>query len=340
MSNYVDEQNKTILIKTKKIVSELPDYVANYFSARRSNTTAKTSLSYAYDIRNFYLWLQSSISDLNNTALKDISLTSIARLTARDIEEYIYYLQTESEQINHAAGIERKLSALSAFFTYLYKQDLIPENPCVKVMKPKGVKDKRIIKMTPVEVRAFLNAIEHGHGSFSPHQEAYLAKTRVRDLAICTLLLGTGIRVSECVGLDIKDVDFKNNRIKVIRKGGKIQNVPISDEVANAIAEYLLERNKIKVDTDALFLSSKKTRISVGAIENLVNKYAEAVGASYRITPHKLRKTYGTTLYEETGDIYLVASALGHENINTTKEHYAQQDERRLQEHRNTVKLR
>jgi len=87
-------------------------------------------------------------------------------------------------------------------------------------------------------------------------------------------------------------------------------------------------------------LSSKKTRISVGAIENLVNKYAEAVGTSYRITPHKLRKTYGTTLYEETGDIYLVASALGHENINTTKEHYAQQDERRLQEHRNTVKLR
>lgn len=340
MSLYTDEQNKTNLQKQKKILSVLPYYVSDYFSARRSNTTSRTSLSYAYDVRNFFVWLKSSVSELSETELKDIPIEVVERLTARDIEEYIYFLQTESKNINHAAGIERKLSTLSSFFDYLYRLDIISNNPCDKVLKPKGVKDKRIIKMSTSEVKAFLNAIEFGSPSFSAHQQAYLNKTRVRDLAIATLFLGTGIRVSECVGLDVKDVDFKNHRIKVTRKGGKIQNVPISDEVAVALNNYMLERKKIVVETDALFLSGKRTRISIGAIENLINKYAEAVGTAYRITPHKLRKTYGTSLYEETGDIYLVASALGHENINTTKEHYAKQDERRLMEARNTVKLR
>lgn len=340
MNNFTDEQNKNNLQKTKRIISELPGYVSDYFTARRSNTTTKTALSYAYDLRKFFVWLQANISELSHMELRSIPLENLSMLTARDIEEYIYFLQTDSENINHSAGIDRKLSVLSSFFRYLYKNDMVPNNPCDKVIKPKATKDTRIIKMTSDEVKAFLNAIERGSEAFSAHQANYLKKTRTRDLAIATTLLGTGIRVSECVGLDIKDIDFKNNRIKVTRKGGKIQNVPLSDEVVEALNSYLLERNKIAVDTDALFLSTLKNRISVGAVENMVNKYAEAIGTAYRITPHKLRKTYGTTLYEETGDIYLVASALGHENINTTKEHYAKQDERRLQEHRNTVKLR
>lgn len=340
MNNFTDEQNKNNLQKTKKIISELPSYVSDYFVARRSNTSTKTGLSYAYDIRNFFIWLQANVSELSGMKLREIPLEKLSMVTARDIEEYIYFLQTDSENINHAAGITRKLCTLSAFFKYLYKNDLLPNNPCDKVMRPKATKDTRIIKMSSNEVKAFLNAIERGSEAFSPHQANYLKKTRTRDLAIATTLLGTGIRVSECVGLDIGDIDFTNKRITVTRKGGKIQNVPISDEVAEALNSYLLERKKIAVETDALFLSSKQNRISVGAVENLVNKYAEAVGTAYRITPHKLRKTYGTTLYNETGDIYLVASALGHEDINTTKEHYAQQDERRLQEARNTVKLR
>ena len=165
-------------------------------------------------------------------------------------------------------------------------------------------------------------------------------KTRERDLAIATLLLGTGIRVSECVGLNVSDVDFNNCRIKVFRKGEKIQNVPIGDEVAEALNRYLLIRNNIKTTDDALFLSMQKTRMTIQAVENMVNKYAQAIGTAYRITPHKLRKTYGTSLYQETGDIYLVASALGHSSVDTTKKHYAAQDEERLLQARNAVKLR
>lgn len=338
--NYQDELNRDNTIKIKEILSSLPCYVNEYFTARKSDTTSKTRLSYAYDIRSFFVWLRANIPELAALDTQNIPLETIGFLTARDIEEYIDYLQTDSEVINHSAGIDRKISALSSFFNYLYKNDDIAANPCDKVIKPKIREDKRIIKMTAEEVERFLDAIEHGCSSFSAHQAAYLEKTKERDLAIATLLLGTGIRVSECVGIDISDVDFNNCRIKIIRKGGKIQNIPLGDEVIEALSHYMNLRKHIPADTEALFLSQQNKRLTVKAVQNLITKYADAVGTAYHITPHKLRKTYGTELYSETGDIYLVASALGHENINTTKEHYAQQDEERLQNARNAVQLR
>lgn len=338
--NYQDEKNQKEMVKMKEIVSSLPYYVSDYFTARRTNTTTRTRVSYAYDIRKFFIWLQSSVKELKDTPLKDISLEIIGSLTARDIEEYIDFLQTDENNLNHISGIQRKLSALSSFFEYLYKSDLISNNPCDKVIKPKGAKDKRIVKMSPDEVVKYLDCIEYGHSSFTERQQKYLQRTKERDLAIATLLLGTGIRVSECVGLDLEDLDFNNCRIKVVRKGGKIQNVPIGDEVVSALQRYLLIRNKYETDSSALFLSIQKTRITVQAVEDMINKYAKAIGTAYHITPHKLRKTYGTELYQATGDIYLVASALGHNNVNTTKEHYAAQDEERLLNARNVVKLR
>lgn len=338
--NYQDERNQKNMLKMKEVISTLPYYVSDYFTARRTNTTTRTRLSYSYDIRKFFLWLANVLPELKDCSTKDIPLTSINQLNARDIEEYIDFLQTDTENLNHKAGVSRKLSALSAFFDYLYKNDLIDNNPCDKVIKPKQTDDKRIIKMSPDEVSRFLDCIEYGCQSFSEKQQAYLKKTRERDLAIATLLLGTGIRVSECVGLNVSDVDFNNCRIKVFRKGEKIQNVPIGDEVAEALNRYLLIRNNIKATDDALFLSMQKTRMTIQAVENMVNKYAQAIGTAYRITPHKLRKTYGTSLYQETGDIYLVASALGHSSVDTTKKHYAAQDEERLLQARNAVKLR
>ena len=141
-----------------------------------------------------------------------------------------------------------------------------------------------------------------------------------------TLLLGTGIRVSECVGLDITDVDFRNNGIKVHRKGGAEVVVYFGDEVRTALLNYLEERNTIEAvegSTNALFLSLQKKRIGVRAVENLVKKYSKLITTMKNITPHKLRSTYGTSLYRETGDIYLVADVLGHKDVNTTKKHYA-----------------
>ncbi len=164
-------------------------------------------------------------------------------------------------------------------------------------------------------------------------QKHYHKLTRDRDLALLTLLLGTGIRVSECVGLNISDIDFNVNGIKIIRKGGTEVIVYFGNEVKTALLEYLEKRKKIIPNSgheDALFLSLQHKRLSVRSVQNLVKKYSKLVTTLKNISPHKLRSTYGTNLYRETGDIYLVADVLGHKDVNTTKKHYAEiEDERR-----------
>lgn len=187
-----------------------------------------------------------------------------------------------------------------------------------------------------------LDEVEQGE-SLTDRQKAYHDRTKVRDLALLTLLLGTGIRVSECVGLDIYDVDFKNGGIHIHRKGGKEVTVYFGAEVEDALNDYLAERQQIDPEPgseNALFLSMQRKRMNVRSVENLVKKYAKIVTPLKKITPHKLRSTYGTNLYRETGDIYLVADVLGHSDVNTTKKHYAALEDERRRSARNAVRLR
>ena len=204
--------------------------------------------------------------------------------------------------------------------------------------------EKAIIRLDTDEVARLLDYVDHGGDNLTGQRKAYFEKTKNRDLAILTLLLGTGIRVSECVGLDIQDVDFKNNGIKVTRKGGNEMVVYFGEEVENALKSYLYTTRKNTVPLpgheNALFLSTQRRRMGVQAVENMVRKYAREVTPNKKITPHKLRSTYGTALYKETGDIYLVADVLGHKDVNTTKKHYAAIDENRRRQAAGAVKLR
>ncbi len=201
---------------------------------------------------------------------------------------------------------------------------------------------KNIIRLDPDEVAKLLDQVENGDG-LTDKQKLYHAKTKKRDFALLTLLLGTGIRVSECVGLNLSDVDLNNNGIRVQRKGGSEAIVYFGREVEDALQAYLEERSHARTfaeDEPALFLSMQGKRISVRAVENLVKKYAKTVTSLKKITPHKLRSTYGTSLYRETGDIYLVADVLGHKDINTTRKHYAAIEEDRRRLAANKVQLR
>ena len=203
--------------------------------------------------------------------------------------------------------------------------------------------DKAIIRLDPDETAELLDYIEHAGDSLTGQKKAYYEKTRLRDLAIVTLLLGTGIRVSECVGLDVEDVDFKNDAIRVVRKGGSEMMIYFGDEVEQALLNYLEDRAAITPvagHEHALFYSTQRKRIGIQAVENMVKKYAREITTTKKITPHKLRSTYGTTLYQETGDIYLVADVLGHKDVNTTKKHYAAMDDSRRRKAATAVKLR
>ena len=195
--------------------------------------------------------------------------------------------------------------------------------------------DRAIIRLDIDEVARILDLAENGQALPKTYIK-YHNVTRKRDLAILSLFLGTGIRISECVGLNIDDFDFEQNAFVITRKGGKEVILYLSDEVANALRSYLEERTKIETlpgHEQAFFLSIQKRRITQRAVENMVKKYAAiAAPLKKKISPHKLRSTFGTNLYRETGDIYLVADVLGHSDVNTTRKHYAAiaEDRRRI----------
>ena len=335
--SYREQEKIENTVKLREFLKELPPYVKDYFRAKEPTTSDKTRLSYAYDLRVFFRFLKESNPALKEKSTCDISLADLSSLKPVDFEEFEEFLkayQTADGRLetNSRVGIARKMSCLRSFYEYLCKRQLVPYNPVRMVDMPR-VKEKAIIQLDPDEVVTLLDHIENYGNQLSGVQLYHYNKQKYRDLAIVTLLLGTGVRVSECVGLNISDIDFKNNGIRILRKGGNEMVVYFGEEVEKALKDYLdLSRNGITPlagHEDALFLSGQRKRISVDAVEKMVKKYCSAVSVK-TITPHKLRSTYGTALYRETGDIYLVADVLGHADVNTTKKHYARlTDDRR-----------
>lgn len=206
------------------------------------------------------------------------------------------------------------------------------------------IHNKQIIRLEADEVANLLDLVENcDTDAMSNTQKAHIAHAQKRDLALISLLLGTGMRVSECVGIDIDDIDFRNSSVKVTRKGGNESTLYFNDEVEESLLDYITQREHQKNKSEqekALFLSNRGTRITIRAVQNIVKKYARIISPSKKISPHKLRSTYATSLYKETGDIYLVADALGHADINTTKKHYAAMEESRRRSASKYVKLR
>lgn len=325
------QQNKQKnTLKLRAVLNELPAFCKDYFRGIEPSTSLKTRLGYAYDMRTFFRFLIAQNPEFSGLDIKNITLGHIELIKPVDIEEYMEYLQlyyyNGQKYTNDEHGIHRKLASLRSFYLYYHKRELIKNNPTVIVNMPK-LHDREIIRLDTDEVDELLNLVEHGGDNLKGIKKTYYEKNKLRNIAIFTLFLGTGIRVSECVGLNIEDVDFRENRIRIIRKGGKEEYVYFGTEVAKALSNYIeLSRCLIqpkKGHTHALFYSIQKRRITVQAVENLVKEYASQVTTFKHITPHKLRSTYGTALYQQTGDIYLVADVLGHNDVNTTKKHYA-----------------
>ncbi len=333
-------------LKLREVLKTLPPFAKDYFRAISATTTTKTRISYAYDIRIFFQFLLDENPSLKNISMSELTVDVLDQVKALDIEEYQEYLKVyrsgDKLETNGERGLKRKISALRSFYAYYYKREMIRTNPTVLVDVPK-IHQKSIIRLDADEVALLLDYIEHCGDHLTGQKRVFYEKTRERDLALVTLLLGTGIRVSECVGLDVEDIDFKNNGIKVTRKGGNEMVVYFGPEVEKALKDYLDVRKGITPlagHEHALFYSAQRRRISVQAVENLVKKYAREITTTKKITPHKLRSTYGTALYQETGDIYLVADVLGHKDVNTTKKHYAALDDARRRRAATAVKLR
>ena len=328
------------------MMTTLRPFCTEFFRGIEPRTSTRTRIAYAYDLSVFFDFLKKENPVFSKMERMDLTLDYLDQISVTDLEEYMEYLkyrfnEHNQEIINKERGIMRKISSLKSFYNYFFRTEKLKTNPAALVQLPK-LHEKEIIRLDIDEVALLLDAVEQGDG-LTDKQKAFHNRTKLRDLALLTLLLGTGIRVSECVGLDLNDIDFKNGGIHIHRKGGKEVTVYFGTEVETALQDYLDERNSIipeEGSENALFLSLQKKRMNVRSVENLVKKYARIVTPLKKITPHKLRSTYGTNLYRETGDIYLVADVLGHSDVNTTKKHYAALEDERRRSARNAVKLR
>ncbi len=325
--NYYQERNLKNLDKVDELLGELPYFCEDFLRGVETRTTPLTRLNYCYDLRIFFDFLAKRKYGGKKT-VRELTLEDMDAVTDTDIEIYLSYLSNyrfgEKRLSCDERAKARKLSTVRSMFRYFFNKGLIEVNNTAKVPTPK-LHEKEIIRLEGTEVSRLLDVAEFGSG-LSGHANGYHDKTKIRDCAILTLFLGTGIRISELVGLNNESIDFSNNSFIVTRKGGNQSILYFSDEVGDAIAAYLAQKEqdpRVAPDEHALFLSLQYRRITVRAVENLVKKYAKIVSPLKKITPHKLRSTYGTALYRETGDIYIVADVLGHKDVNTTRKHYA-----------------
>ena len=336
-SAYRDQVDAKRILQIRAITRELPQACSDFIRAIAVTTGTFTRLAYAIDMRTFFHFLQAE-----RVAFSDCPLTlwtdeDLARVSQSDLTAYVEYLtyyfkeddgaqeQPVKALVNHDLAIKRKLCSIRSLYDFLFQNHRIPSNVTLLVPLPK-IHEKPILRLTRDEMTKMLNQAETGEG-LTETQKRFQKITAKRDYAMLSLFLGTGIRVSECVGINLSDVNLEENAFLVTRKGGNQVVLYFPPEVATALGEYIEERQKMDAlpgHEDALFLSLQKRRITQRAVQNLVKKYAAtAAPLKTKISPHKLRSTFATNLYNATGDIYLVADVLGHSSVDTTRKHYA-----------------
>lgn len=326
---YYNEQKIKNTAKLRNVLRDLPDFALDFFTGIENNTSALTRLNYAYDLRTFFNWAFNETNLFRDKkSVFDLEVGDLEKFHTTHFERYMSYLTSYTDEsgniiTNGERGKARKIAAVRSFFKYYFRREMISVDLASKIEMPK-LHDKAIVRLEEDEVYKFLDTVDSGYG-LTGHEKGFHKHTRNRDVAIMTLLLGTGLRISECVGLNLDDIDFKLNAIRVTRKGGNQAILYFSDEVKIALYDWLNERNRnpALIDEPAVFTSLQNKRISPRACQKLVKKYASVVTPLKHITPHKLRSTYGTRLYHATQDIYIVADVLGHRDVNTTKKHYA-----------------
>ena len=280
----------------------------------------KTVTEYVLDLKIFFKFLIATRcgvptegEEFDEITIDAVDLEMAKSVTTGDI--YAFLMYATNTRNNQNASKARKLSAIKAFYKYLVtKRHYFDENPAINIESPK--QRKSLPKyLTLDECMALLDAVKNDRES----------KYAVRDYAIITLFLNCGMRLSELVGIDLRDIDRDLRSLRVIGKGNKERIVYLNDACKEALLPYLAERQEIaqttKINTNALFLSRLEKRISVKTVQWMVYKYLDLAGLeSKRYSVHKLRHTAATLMYQ-TGnvDVRVLKDILGHEQLNTTQ---------------------
>lgn len=323
--------------RLRDYLSELPDFVFRFIDYYYDGDSVNTQLAFALDIKIFLNFLcvtkkfpYDSIEDFTENDMEQISVDDLLEYKSYLRQYTLTYIDADGKSYerthrNSAYGINRKMSSLRSLFSYLYKTDKISQNITLKVDMNKLV--QKIKKpLTVQETMRLMDVILNGEKYFKGRQLTEYLNRKTRDIALYLTYLGTGVRVSELVNLDISDIDFETSSFTVTRKGGSEDEIFMPVQVENELLTYLEWRKEKKVDSPALFISRNNERLTVSSVEHNLKTYCYAAGITNKdkTRPHALRRTFACTLLEEGVDIKMVAELMGHKNIEVTHKFYAQ----------------
>lgn len=316
-----------------QLVAELPDVTHKFFNeyCRVLRTfSERTIIEYAKDLRIYFKYLLETNPALDND-MNNITPEILGEQTAADLQDFIshiavYQMDGESRS-NSPSGLNRKVAALRTFYKYLCSMGHIPHNPSEILAAPRR-HEKEVIWLDRDESDDLLTTVSNPEIIDNGRLSAWSKRTMYRDKAILVLLLGTGLRVSECVGLNLSDINWKNRSARIVRKGGKEQTIYFNKDVEDALKDYIqLERLSPEDGSNALFISRKKNRMSIAAIERMVKKYASVAVPQKKITAHKLRATFASQLGQATnGNLSQIRKALGHSSLEMSRRYVGVSD--------------
>lgn len=323
-----------ISTKADNIISQLPAFSLRYFwHLKDENSSPRTLLQYAYALRRFFNFI-AALPCMKEVDIQTAEASDVMdRLQIDDIQMFSrtldYYHTTDSKghttaHVYSPSGKAAIMCSIRSFYRYMFTIRQINNNLADIIDIPSVPAHKKNV-LTKDQVHRLIEAVSDYTG-MNNREIALRKKVEKRDLAIIMLLLGTGIRISELIGIDMKDIDIYNASILVTRKGGREDFVYFSSEVENALQDYIYNgRDTLEPDEscmNALFISNQHKRLSVRSVQKLLEKYSEIAGLNINVTPHTCRRTFGTHIYEQTRDVYLTQQVLGHESVETTSKHY------------------
>lgn len=299
-------------------IEDNPGFLNSFldYTATILNKSQNTVKEYNYDLNTFlkyilYHFKMTDEKDLKQISIRNMSLETVSKITLDDIHSFLFYLTNTYN--SKAATRARKVSSIRVFFNYLCnKAGLIEKNPAQNLETPKL--DKRIPKyLTLDDSKKLLEAVNDMDD-----------RNKERDYAIITLFLNCGMRLSELVGINIKDINFNDQKLNVIGKGNKERTIYLNSACMNAVNKYLAVRphDNVKYNSkDALFLSERRERISNRTVQYIVKQELKRAGLdTNKYSVHKLRHTAATLMYKYGNvDIRALQELLGHESISTTE---------------------
>ena len=272
---------------TSPILNDINEYLV--FVSQVKNLSENTTKSYERDLKKLYLFLEK------------LNVTNYSEIKEEICSAWIGDLYSQN---NKPKSIQRHLSSAKGFFRFLKKNNLIGSSPFELVTAPKSSNTLPDV-LSPEDVEQLLN--------FKPSNTI-----EIRDMAIVELMYSSGLRVSETVNINISDFEENMSFLRVIGKGSKTRLVPMGRFAINAIKNWLNERVKISNNTDALFLNSKGSRLSVRSIQLRLKKMAIKQGLP-PVHPHMLRHSFATHMLESSGDLRTIQELLGHSSLSTTQ---------------------